>query len=220
MKYKANYSTVGNIRKTILLMIPMILLIFLFISRGDPSTFKGTNLISFLITFLFFCYLFFMILYTGKTDRYRAAGFVSFALFFTLVFIVQLIQLRGERTFTNETMLSCQIPFCHIVTTMIIIPICVYKKHHLSRKYTDRLCINIFNACDSVGSESCDRTGFLQLGMLLWRLGRWHVKAIEKTINKKSKSYFQMVTFCGINICSSKLCNSTGTNLLQLDLSF
>ena len=127
MQHKAIFSTVGNVRKSLMLMIPMIILNLFFITRGDPNTFKGTNLISLLITFIFFCYLFFMMLYTGKTDRFRAAGFISFALFFTLVFIAQLIQVRGERTFSNETWLSCQIPFCHIVTTMVIIPIVFTK---------------------------------------------------------------------------------------------
>ena len=127
MKHKESFNTVGNMKKSVLLMIPMILFILLFTTRGDPNTFNANNLVAFIITFLFFSYLFFMILYTGKTDRYRAAGFISFALFFTLVFIVQLIQIRGQRTFSNETWLSCEIPFCHIVTTMIIIPITFAK---------------------------------------------------------------------------------------------
>jgi ferredoxin-type protein NapH len=116
------YSTTGKFWKSLLLMLPMILLIFVFISGGKPNFTGLPNLIAFLITFSFFCYLFFMILYKGKTDKYRAIGFIALSLFFALTFIVNLIKMRGSMTFSNENLLSCEIPFCHIVTTMIIIP--------------------------------------------------------------------------------------------------
>lgn len=64
-----------------------------------------------------------MILYKGRVDRYRAAGFIALALFFALTFIVNLISMRGSMTFSQETMLSCEIPFCHIVSTMVILPL-------------------------------------------------------------------------------------------------
>ena len=68
-----------------------------------------------------------MMLYTGKTHKYRATGFIALALFFALTFIVNLIRMRGSMTFSNSNLLSCEIPFCHIVTTMIIIPAAITK---------------------------------------------------------------------------------------------
>lgn len=123
MKKSAVYSTEGSIWKSLLLTFPMILLILLFTTGGNPDFSTPEKLFAFLVTFLFLIYLFFRILYTGKTDRYRAMGFVTLALFFALTFIVNLIKARGSMTFNNENLLSCEIPFCHMVTTMIIIPI-------------------------------------------------------------------------------------------------
>jgi ferredoxin-type protein NapH len=121
------YSTQGNVLNTSLLMIPMIIFLFVFIARGRPDFSNFASTISFLIPFLFLGTLFFMILYTGKTDSYRAVGFVVLALFFALTFIVNLVKMRGSMTFSEEELLSCEIPFCHIVTTMIIIPAALTK---------------------------------------------------------------------------------------------
>jgi len=122
MKKNAVYATEGSIWKSLLLTFPMILLILVFTTGGKPDLSTPEKSVAFLVTFLFLIYLFFRILYTGKTDRYRAMGFVTLALFFALTFIVNLIKARGAMTFNEETLLSCEIPFCHIVTTMIIIP--------------------------------------------------------------------------------------------------
>jgi ferredoxin-type protein NapH len=118
-----NFSTTGKIGKSFLLLLPMTFLILLFTTGGNPSFDSTVKLVAFLITFVFFNYLFFMILYKGKVDRYRAIGFILLALFFALTFIVDLVGTRGSMTFSNDTMLSCEIPFCHIVTTMVILPI-------------------------------------------------------------------------------------------------
>jgi len=127
MKQPSVYSTTGNLVKTLLLMIPMVLLVFVFITRGNTDFSSPLKLVSFLITFVFFSGLFFMILYTGKTNRYRAIGFIVLASFFALTFIVNLITMRGSMSFSNNNFLSCEIPFCHIVTTMIIIPAAITK---------------------------------------------------------------------------------------------
>jgi ferredoxin-type protein NapH len=116
------YATTGRAGKSLLFTLPMTLMVFVFITGGRPSFDNNLYLVTFLITFLFFNYLFFMILYKGKVDRYRAAGFIVLALFFAFTFIVSLVGRRGSMTFDQGTMLACEIPFCHIVTTMVILP--------------------------------------------------------------------------------------------------
>ncbi len=123
MKKNTVYSTEGSIWKSLLLTFPMILLIIVFTTGGTPDFSTPDKSIAFLVTFVFLISLFFMILYTGRTDRFRAIGFVTLALFFALTFIVNLIKARGAMTFNNENLLACEIPFCHMVTTMIIIPV-------------------------------------------------------------------------------------------------
>ena len=127
MKAQLNYWSTGRIWRSILLSLPMLLLSFMFITGGRMGFSNLSELISFLVTFVFFNALFFMILYTGRTDKYRAIGFIAMAIFFALVFIVNLIRMRGSMTFSNENMLSCEIPFCHIVSTMVIIPLALTK---------------------------------------------------------------------------------------------
>lgn len=127
MKNQNTYSTTGNLWKSLLLMIPMLLLIFLFTTGGKANFADPTHLAPFLLAIGFFSWLFFMILYKGRTDRYRAIGFIVLALFFALTFIVNLINMRGSMAFTNSNLLSCEIPFCHIVTTMVIIPAAITK---------------------------------------------------------------------------------------------
>ena len=124
---KSLYSTTGSLVKSLLLMIPMVILVFIFITQGNFNFSDPLRLFSFVVTFLFFNMLFFMMLYTGKTNRYRLIGFVVLALFFALTFIVNLISMRGSMTFSNDNLLSCEIPFCHIVTTMVIIPAVITK---------------------------------------------------------------------------------------------
>lgn len=125
MKKLPFYSTERSVWKSILLTFPMILMILVFIAGGQPDFSTPEKSVAFLITFLFLATLFFLILYTGKTDRYRTWGFVALALFFALTFIVNLIKARGSMTFSQENLLACDIPFCHMVTTMILIPIAI-----------------------------------------------------------------------------------------------
>ena len=127
MQNHSNYSTQGSIGKSILLLLPMLLLIFVFSTGGKPNFGSSSYLASFLITLTFFGTLFYLILYTGKVNRYRTIGFSVMALFFAFVFIHELISIRGTMTFSNEHLLSCEIPFCHIVTTMVIIPAAITK---------------------------------------------------------------------------------------------
>lgn len=125
MKSNSVYSTTGSVWKSLLLLFPMFLLTVVGLSKGKFSFSDPVFIIPWGVSVLFFSILFYLMLYTGKTDKYRAIGFVTAAILFSLAFIVKLFQLRGEMTFDSHDSLTCQIPFCHIVTTMVIIPIAI-----------------------------------------------------------------------------------------------
>lgn len=109
-----------------LTVVPALILSLLFISKGKMPH-GGLSLISFSAAYLFFNSMFFMMIYTKKTDRYRSALFVATAFFFVISFIGHMFEERGSMSFTDDALLNCQIPFCHIVTTMVLIPFAFTK---------------------------------------------------------------------------------------------
>lgn len=121
MKNRHFYST-NNIWKSLLLALPMLLIMLVFMTGGHLRLNDTVYAVSFFTAFIFFGTIFFMMLYTGKTDKYRAIAFVASALLFCISFIYNIVELRGSMTFSDSEILSCEIPFCHIVTTMVIIP--------------------------------------------------------------------------------------------------
>lgn len=111
----------GNPLKTFLLALPMILFSALLMTQGEIPK-EPSKLIPLIITYLFFNSMFVMMIHSGKTDKYRAILFVTYAFCFILSFIVNLIEVRGSMMYTGENMLKNDIPFCHIVTPMVLIP--------------------------------------------------------------------------------------------------
>lgn len=109
-----------------LIIVPAFVLSLLFISKGKMPQ-GGLSLISFSAAVIFFNSMFFMMIYTKKTDRYRSALFVTTAFFFVISFISHMIEERGSMSFTDDALLNCQIPFCHIVTTMVLLPFAFTK---------------------------------------------------------------------------------------------
>ncbi len=79
--------------------------------------------ISILAAWLFINTLFFITLYTGKTDRVRAILFITMAAAFPVGFILQLFEIRGHfMAATMSDVISGSVPFCHIVIPQTIIP--------------------------------------------------------------------------------------------------
>ena len=81
--------------KSFLLTLPMMLLTLMMMSGGripsDPQ-----RLFVFAVTYLFFNLLFFLMIHTGKTDRYRATAFITYALLFIVSFISHMFEVRGS----------------------------------------------------------------------------------------------------------------------------
>ncbi|MBN2069688.1 MAG: 4Fe-4S binding protein [Opitutales bacterium] len=108
---------------TPLLALPMALLLAVLLSQGDPACFmEPDRKFAYAAVWILDMWLFYKMLRTGKTDRYRAVLFIAFALALSVTFISRMFEARGAMTFNHADLLQCEVPFCHIVTTMILIP--------------------------------------------------------------------------------------------------
>jgi len=105
--------------KSLLYSLPMMLITFMFISGGRPDFSDPARFLAMIITFFLVNVLFFMMHYTGKTDRFRAVLFIIFALTLSFTLINNMIQMRNSMSFSQADVLECKIPFCHLVIPMI-----------------------------------------------------------------------------------------------------
>jgi polyferredoxin len=114
-------ASAKRIFKTICLCLPMFLLTALLtIGQGIPQDWLG--LISRILVFIFLNTLFFLMVFTRKTNRYRAIFFVALAMAFVGTFIPNLLATRGNIAISYSDMIEGNVPFCHVVIPMTIIP--------------------------------------------------------------------------------------------------
>lgn len=71
---------------------------------------------------IFLLYLFVSMIFSGKVHTYRRIFQFVFAILFTLAFIGNLYDARGSMAITQNAMLESEIPFCHLVIPLAIIP--------------------------------------------------------------------------------------------------
>jgi ferredoxin-type protein NapH len=107
--------------KSLLLALPILLLSFLFLAGGPPGE-DPLPFIAAMITWLGLNTLFFLMLYTGKTYRYRLILFVVLALTLIITFAASILGTRGSLSLTDADMLQGKTPFCPLVIPTIIIP--------------------------------------------------------------------------------------------------
>jgi polyferredoxin len=110
-----------GVGKSLLIVLPMWLLSLVMLSGGAFST-DPFRVIPLGVTYVFINILFFLMVRTGKTDPYRTVLFVTYAVCFIISFITNLLELRGNMAFTSSNILRGEIPFCHMVIPMTIIP--------------------------------------------------------------------------------------------------
>jgi polyferredoxin len=108
--------------KSLLHTLPMFLITFMFITGGRPSFSDPLQTVAVLLTFLGMNVLYFLMHYTGKTDKLRAFLFVVFALSLSFTLIRNMIEIRNSMSFSQADIIECRIPFCHLVIPMMIIP--------------------------------------------------------------------------------------------------
>ena len=115
-----------GISKTLLLCLPMIIITVMMLSGGKLPT-EPTRLIAFILTFVFINAIFFLMIRTGETDRWRSILFVTYAVCFVISFISHLIEARGSMAVSQANMIEGLTPFCHIVIPMTLIPAALTK---------------------------------------------------------------------------------------------
>ena len=115
-----------GIIKSLLLSLPMMLVLFVFLSGGRPSDGTGIS-VPFLTAFLFINGIFFMMMKTGRTDKWRAVLFITYAVCFVFSFVTNLILERGAMAVTDANMVEGLVPFCHIGIPMTLIPAALTK---------------------------------------------------------------------------------------------
>ena len=122
---KRNRSVKG-VFPALILAFPMMALTFVILSGGrlpaDP-----VRLVAFVLTYISFNVLFFLMLSTEKTDRYRSVLFITYAVAFVISFICRLIEVRGSMALTGANIIEGKTPFCHIVIPMTLIPAALTK---------------------------------------------------------------------------------------------
>jgi ferredoxin-type protein NapH len=113
--------------KSLLYTLPMAMVLVFFITQGRLSFPNLANGLAVLTTFLLMVFLYFMMHFTGKTDRYRAILFIIFAIALSFSLIKNMIEIRNSMSFSQADVLECKIPFCHLVIPMMILPAALTK---------------------------------------------------------------------------------------------
>ncbi len=107
--------------RSLLLTLPMVLWALLMFSQSLRLSGNAPKVAG-LLTFLFMVTLFFLMVRTRETYRWRRIFFVTLGVLFPIGFIAQLVALRGSMSIPIERMLSGDTPFCFLAIPMMIVP--------------------------------------------------------------------------------------------------
>lgn len=196
--------TKRGLLKTSLLCLPMMLLTFMMLSRGNIPT-DGVRLFALTATFLLFNILFFLMVRTGKTDRFRSMLFITLAVCFVFSFISNLIAVRGSMALSRVNMIEGETPFCHLVIPMTLIPAALTNTIIFPGKILGRYSIaGMFalwmGVTLALGRGLC--SWFCFFGGLEDGFSRIFKKPIIKNINKKW-TYLPYAVLLGIVLISA-----------------
>lgn len=126
-KKNFNKAPKRSILKSLLLALPMILITFVMMMGPNPPR-EPLKLLQIVIPYIGVNVLFFLMVYTGKTDKYRAILFVTMALSFPVGFILNFFEARGHlMMLTAEDLIQGNTPFCHIGIPQTLLP-AVFKQ--------------------------------------------------------------------------------------------
>ena len=106
--------------RALLLTLPM-LLWSLLMSAPAARTPGWAPRTAALLAMGFMTVLFFRMMKTGRTHRYRRIFFVSLGLLFPVGFIANLFALRGSMSLHLESLVTGGTPMCHLVVPMVVV---------------------------------------------------------------------------------------------------
>lgn len=110
-----------GIAQSALLTLPILLWCMLMFSRTLQQPGTAPKLAA-LVTLLFAVGLFFQMMRTRRTNRWRRYFFVALGFLFPIGFIWDLVALRGSMSIPMESMISGDTPFCFLAIPMMILP--------------------------------------------------------------------------------------------------
>lgn len=108
--------------KSLLYTLPMFLITFMFMTGGKTNFSDTSATLAVLLALLLVNVLYFLMHFTGKTDKFRVVLFVIFALTLSFTLIKNMLEVRNSMSFSQADILECKIPFCHLVIPMMILP--------------------------------------------------------------------------------------------------
>lgn len=112
--------------KPLLLTIPMAILVAMTLA-GKEKPKDPITLMAAVITWVFLVTLFYLMMSTQKTNRYRAIFFTTLSVCFVFGFITSLIEIRGSMLLKDADMMAGETPFCHLVLPFILLPAILTK---------------------------------------------------------------------------------------------
>jgi ferredoxin-type protein NapH len=118
---KTGLASMGTGR-ALLLSLPIILLSAFLVIGGNAQSGDPARMVIAIAVWLAVSAVFFFMLRTGKTHRYRSILFIVMAFMFSFTFILNLIETRGSMSLSAENIIGGEAPFCHLAIPMILIP--------------------------------------------------------------------------------------------------
>src|SRR5271157_3269467 len=111
---------------SLLLTLPIAVWSLLMLFRPGMDT-NPKSRIAAALTALFMTALFFMMMRTGNTYRWRRIFFVSVGVLFPVGFIYNIVSMRGTMGIPVEEMIAGRTPFCFMPIPMLILPAALTK---------------------------------------------------------------------------------------------
>lgn len=126
MPDRALHAHGRSVRKSLLLTAPILLWSLLMFSRTLMEPGRAPKLAAGL-TLVFMVALFFQMMRTLETNRWRRYFFVALGFLFPVGFVWRLIEARGSMSISVEKMISGDTPFCFLAIPMMILPAVLSK---------------------------------------------------------------------------------------------
>jgi polyferredoxin len=112
---------------SLLLTLPIFIWSLLMMGFHPGAKFDPVSIIAAILTTLFMTVLFFMMMRTNSTYRWRRIFFVSLGVLFPIGFIYNLVLVRGTMGIPIEEMIAGRTPFCFMPIPLLILPAALTK---------------------------------------------------------------------------------------------